>query len=208
MSRSKSSRKWLDEHFSDSYVKAAQKAGWRSRASFKLLEADESDKLLKKGQVVVDLGAAPGGWSQVVAQKIMPNGKIFALDLLEIEPIENVHFIQGDFTEEAIYEQLMNELDNTPVDIVLSDMAPNMSGNKTVDQTRSVYLCELALDFAKSVLKEEGVFLVKVFQGAGLDDFIANMKPLFKKMKHIKPKASRDRSREYYLLGTGFLGDK
>ncbi len=206
MSRSKSSRKWLDEHFSDNYVKEAQKAGWRSRASFKLLEIDASEKLLKRNQNIVDLGAAPGGWSQVVSQKMAGNGRVFALDILEMDPITGVDCVQGDFTQESVYDALMQRLDGAEIDIVLSDMAPNMSGNKTVDQTRSIYLCELALDFANQVLKKEGVFLVKVFQGAGLDTFISQVKKSFRKVKHIKPSASRDRSREYYLLASGFLG--
>lgn len=204
MTRSKSSRKWLDEHFKDTYVKAAKEAGWRSRASFKLLEIEEAEHLFKKGQVVVDLGAAPGGWAQVATQKVLPGGEIFALDILEMEPIQGVELILGDFQEEEVLQQLLQKIGKKGVDVVLSDMAPNMSGNKTVDQTKAIYLCELALDFAKQVLKKDGAMLVKVFQGKGLDDYVAALKACFQQVKHLKPKASRDRSREHYLLGLQF----
>lgn len=203
---SKSSRRWLKEHFSDTYVKQAQQAGYRSRAVFKLLEIQERDRLFKPGMTVVDLGAAPGGWSQVVSELIRP-GKIIALDLLPMDPIEGVDFIQGDFSDDAILQVLLNKLEANKtekvVDWVISDMAPNMSGNESIDIPRAMYLAELALDFALKVLKQEGGFLIKVFQGEGFDALLAEIKRNFKSVAIRKPKASRGRSREVYLLAKG-----
>lgn len=200
MPKSKSSGRWLQEHFSDPYVKQAQQEGYRSRAVFKLLEIQERDHLFKPGMIIVDLGAAPGGWSQLLAKLIKAQGKIIALDLLPIDPIENVQFIQGDFTEEAILQQLLTHLAGARPDWVISDMAPNMSGNESVDIPRSMFLAELALDFALRVLKPSGGFLVKVFQGEGFDKLLTELKRRFKAVVIRKPKASRGRSREMYLL--------
>lgn len=197
----KSSRRWLKEHFSDPYVKQAQQAGYRSRAVFKLLEIQQRDKLFKPGMLVVDLGAAPGGWSQVVVDLIKPKGQVIALDILPMEPIVGVEFIQGDFTEEAVFEALLSRIEaEKPVDWVISDMAPNMSGNESIDVPRSMYLAELALDFALKILGENGGFLVKVFQGEGFDALLAEIKQCFRTVHIRKPKASRGRSREVYIL--------
>lgn len=197
--RTESSRRWLKEHFSDPYVKQAQQMGYRSRAVFKLLEIQERDKLFKPGMTVIDLGAAPGGWCQVVAPLIKP-GKIIALDLLPMDPIEGVEFIQGDFSDDAVLQQLTDVLSAGKADWVLSDMAPNMSGNEGIDIPRSMYLSELALDFALKVLNPKGGFLIKVFQGEGFDALLADMKRQFKMVATRKPKASRGRSREIYIL--------
>lgn len=202
--KSSSSRRWLREHFTDPYVKQAQKEGYRSRAVYKLLEMQERYQLFKPGMAVVDLGAAPGGWSQVVSQIIKPAGRIVALDLLPIDPIPDVDFIQGDFSDEAVLATLRERLPAKAVDWVLSDIAPNMSGNESVDIPRSMYLCELALDFALQTLKPEGGFLTKVFQGEGFDALLSDIKRHFKSVVIRKPKASRDRSREVYILARGF----
>lgn len=198
--RSDSSRRWLKEHFTDPYVKKAQQEGYRSRAVYKLLEIHEKDKLFKPGMTIVDLGAAPGGWSQVVAKLVKPKGQVIALDILPMEPIEGVEFIQGDFGEEAVAEGLLKRLGETSVDWVLCDIAPNMSGNDSIDMPRSMYLAELAFDFALRVLPEEGGFLIKVFQGEGFDSFLATIRKHFQKTVIRKPKASRKRSREVYIL--------
>lgn len=203
MARSKSSNRWLKEHFSDDYVKRAQKAGYRSRAAFKLLEIQEKDRLIKPGMTVVDLGAAPGGWSQIAKQLLKGQGEIFALDILPMDPIDDVKFIQGDFQEEAIIKQLLDLMGGQKADLVLSDIAPNISGIKSSDQARAMYLAEIALVFAEKVLKPEGVFLVKVFQGEGFQEFLKRMRVTFKKVKTRKPKASRERSKELYLLAYG-----
>lgn len=195
----KSSRRWLREHFSDTYVKQAQQAGYRSRSVYKLLELQERDKLFRPGMIVVDLGAAPGGWSQVVTEFVGPKGHVIALDILPMEPIDGVEFILGDFTEDARVEELMQQVGTRQVDWVISDMAPNLSGIDSVDQPRSVYLAELALDFAQKVLPTQG-FLVKVFQGEGFDEFLKHARASFKKVIIRKPKASRGRSREVYIL--------
>lgn len=199
-----SSRRWLKEHFTDPYVKAAQKAGYRSRAVYKLEEINIRDRLLRPGLTVVDLGAAPGGWSQLAVKLIKPKGRLIAVDLLPIEPIEGVEIIQGDFTDEAIVNAILQKLSGDPaersVDVVMSDMAPNTSGVQSVDVNRSVYLCELALEFALRVLKPEGVFLFKIFQGEGFDALFAEIKRTFKTVAIRKPKASRGRSRELYVL--------
>lgn len=198
---SKSSRRWLREHFSDPYVKQAQQSGYRSRAVYKLQELQERDKLFKPGMVVVDLGAAPGGWSQLLVEYIGSKGHVFALDILPMDPIPGVDFLLGDFTEEACAEELFKRLNGAQIDWVISDMAPNLSGIDSVDQPRSVYLAELALDFALKVLpSKECGFLVKVFQGAGFDEFLKQVRANFNKVAIRKPKASRGRSSEVYIL--------
>jgi len=204
MARTKSSQRWLSEHFSDPFVKRAQKEGYRSRSAFKLLEIQEQDKILKKGMNVVDLGAAPGGWTQIVMKILKGQGKVFALDILPMEPIEHVQFIQGDFTEEAVMQQLFEFMKQERADVVLSDMAPNMSGINVSDQAKSIYLAELALEFAKKVLVNRGVFLTKVFQGEGFDAFLKSLRQAFKSVKVRKPSASRGRSKELYLLAEGY----
>lgn len=201
--RSKSSRRWLGEHFADEYVKRAQAEGWRSRAVYKLEEIDAKDNLLRPGMTVVDLGAAPGGWSQYAARKLKGAGRILALDILEMDPLEDVVFLQGDFTEAEPLERLLEALGGQQADLVMSDMAPNMSGLGAVDQPRAMYLAELALELADKVLKPGGAFLVKVFQGEGFDAFLAALRQRFARVAVRKPKASRARSREVYLLGTG-----
>ena len=198
-----SSRRWLKEHFSDLYVKQAQKEGYRSRSVYKLLEMQERYKLFKPGMAIVDLGAAPGGWSQLVVPFIKPSGRVVAMDLLSIEPISGVEFIQGDFSDDAVLQVLREKLQGVKVDWVLSDMAPNMSGNESIDIPRSMYLCELALEFALEVLQPEGGFLIKVFQGEGFDALLMDIKRNFKSVTIRKPKASRDRSREVYVLARG-----
>lgn len=198
--KSDSSRRWLREHFTDPYVKQAQKEGYRSRAVYKLLEIQERGRLFKPGMTVVDLGAAPGSWSQLLLQFIRPKGRIIALDLLPMDPIEGVEFIQGDFSEDAVLKQLQDTLAGSPVDWVVSDMAPNTTGYESVDVARSVYLSELALDFAMQVLRPTGGFLIKVFQGEGFDTLLGDIKRKFKTVAIRKPKASRDRSREVYIL--------
>lgn len=206
MKRTKSSQNWLKRHFDDPYVKEAQKAGYRSRAVFKLLEIQQKDRILSPGRVVVDLGSAPGGWSQVAVPLVGKQGAVIALDILPMEPIENVTFIQGDFTEQTVHERLLAVIEGRKVDLVLSDMAPNISGMKAVDQPRGMYLAELALDFAKSVLKAKGDFVTKIFQGEGFDDYLKQLRTSFDKVVIRKPKASRAESREVYLIAKGFKG--
>lgn len=206
MARSGSSQRWLSEHFSDEYVKLAQARGYRSRAVFKLEELDNKDRLLKPGMLVLDLGAAPGGWSQFAVQKIGKSGRIIALDLLPVEAIPGMTFIQGDFTSEAVFDQLLEILDGQAVDLVLSDMAPNMSGMRMVDQPRAMYLAELALDFAKRVLKPGGSFVAKLFHGEGFEAFQKEARQSFGSLANRKPKASRDRSREVYMVAKSFKG--
>ncbi len=203
MSRSKSSNRWLQEHFNDFYVKESQKQGYRSRASFKLLELDRKDRLFRPGMTVVDLGAAPGGWSQVVARAVGAGGRVIASDILPMDTVEGVEFIQGDFTEEAVYEQLVNALGGNPADVVISDMAPNMSGIADVDQTKSMLLIELALDMARKILKPGGSFVCKAFHGEGFDPWMKESKALFQRAVTRKPDASRARSREVYLVAQG-----
>ncbi|CAN6134555.1 FtsJ 23S rRNA methylase [Methylophilaceae bacterium] len=193
----------MHEHVNDEYVKRAQKEGYRARAAYKLIEIDDKDKLIKPGMTIVDLGATPGSWSQVATQRLKGQGRIIALDLLEMEPIKGVEFIQGDFREEAILRQLENSLQGKQVDLVIADMAPNMSGITIVDQAGAAYLTELALEFSRDWLKPSGNFLVKVFIGAGFDEILASMRGLFDKVVTRKPKASRGRSNEVYLLGLG-----
>jgi len=194
----------MQEHFDDEYVKMAQAQGYRSRAVFKLKEIQEKDKFIKPGMNVVDLGAAPGGWSQLVRPLLGKKSKLIALDILPIEPIDGVVFIQGDFREATVLDELTSTLDSAHVDIVLSDMAPNMSGSRGIDQPNAMYLAELALDTAKTVLVKGGDFLVKVFQGEGFEDFHRDVQQHFNKVVIRKPKASRPRSNEVYILARGF----
>ncbi len=206
MARSKTSQNWLREHFNDPFVKMAQKDGYRSRASYKLLEIQEKDRILRPGNVVIDLGAAPGGWSQVTSRVLGDKGRLIASDILEMDSIEDVTFIQGDFTEESVLAQILAAVDNQPVDLVISDMAPNMSGVRMADQARAMYLCELALDLAGQVLRPGGDFLIKIFQGEGFDQYHKQVRQMFEKVQMRKPLSSRDRSREQYLLARGFRG--
>lgn len=204
MARSKSSGRWLKEHFDDHYVKQSQKDGWRSRASYKLLEIQEKDHIFRPGSKVVDLGAAPGGWSQVAVQLVGEQGRVVASDILPMDAIAGVDFVQGDFTEESVLEQILATIGADKVDLVISDMAPNMSGALSVDQPNAMYLVELALDLSRQVLRRGGVFLTKVFQGEGFDEYLKDMKTSFDKVQTRKPQASRARSREVYLLASGF----
>ena len=201
MARTRTSKAWMREHVNDPYVQLAKKEGWRSRAAFKLMEIDDKDRLLKRGEVVVDLGATPGGWSQVAAKRVGESGQVFGLDLLEMEPIHGVTFIQGDFREGQVLHQLEKLLDGRSVGVVLSDMAPNMSGVPLVDQARVMHLAELGLEFCIEHLKPEGAFLVKVFQGSDYESFVKRMREVFSSVAVRKPDASRDRSPEIYLLG-------
>ena len=201
MAKSKSSNDWLREHFDDPYVKKAQKAGYRSRATFKLEEIDKKDKLIKPGMSVVDLGSAPGGWSDYALRKLGDTGTVVALDILRMTPLSGVHFIEGDFREDAVLDELNLVLNSQPIDLVLSDMAPNFTGVDSIDQPSSMYLVELALQFALENLSKEGIFLVKVFQGEGFDTYLKAMRDGFQKVITRKPDASRARSREVYLLG-------
>ncbi len=203
MARSKSSKRWLQEHFSDPYVKRAQAEGWRSRAVFKLEELIERDRLLKPGMVVVDLGAAPGGWSQVARARLGEKGRVIALDILPMQGIGGVEFIEGDFREDSVLQQLKDTLGGAPVDLVLSDMAPNMSGMTAVDQPRSMHLVELAEEFAAEHLRPGGDFLTKVFQGEGFDAFVKRLRGAYERVSIRKPKASRPRSPEVYALASG-----
>lgn len=198
--RSESSRRWLKEHFSDPYVKQAQQEGYRSRAVYKLLEINQRDKLIKPGMTVVDLGAAPGGWCQVLVKLMQKQGRIVAMDILPMEPIPGVDFLQGDFADDAVVAELETRIQGKKVDLVLCDIAPNLSGNESIDLPRSMYLAELALDFALKVLAPDGSFLIKLFQGEGFDALLAEMKRKFQKTAIRKPKASRSRSREVYIL--------
>lgn len=201
-----SSKAWLKEHRDDPYVQQAQRDGYRSRACYKLLELQEKDRLIKPGMTVVDLGSAPGGWSQVAAGLVGHHGRVVASDILPMDSIAGVEFIEGDFTEDAVFEQILQQLDGARVDIVISDMAPNMSGLAAVDQPRSMYLVELALDMARKVLAPGGTFVSKVFQGEGFDDLFRDTRDSFDRVLTRKPKASRPRSREVYLVATGYSG--
>ena len=203
MKRSKTSKQWMNEHVNDPFVQLAKKEGYRSRAAYKLLEIDAKDRLLKPGMVVVDLGATPGGWSQVAAAKVGRGGKVIALDLLPLDPLAGVDFIQGDFGDAEVLRRLEYLLQGKPAGLVMSDMAPNISGVVSADHARAMHLAELAMEFALEHLKPEGSFLVKVFQGAGFEDFLKLMRSRFTKVATRKPKASRDRSSEVYLLGSG-----
>ncbi|BBJ24542.1 ribosomal RNA large subunit methyltransferase E [Candidatus Nitrotoga sp. AM1P] len=192
----------MHEHVNDSYVQRAQKEGYRSRAAYKLLEIDERDRLLKRGMVVVDLGAAPGGWSQVAAIKVAEGGKVIAVDLLPLHPIYGVEFIQGDFRDDSVMAQIESKLGGKKIGLVISDMSPNISGINMSDQARAMHLAELALDFSLRHLQPSGTFLVKVFQGVGFEDYIKLMRSYFARVVTRKPDSSRDRSNELYLLGT------
>lgn len=201
MKRTQTSKAWMREHVNDPYVQLAKREGYRSRAAYKLMELDERDHLLKPGMTVVDLGATPGGWSQVAAKKLGSSGRVIALDLLEMQALHNVTFIQGDFREQAVLDELVKALAGRPVDLVISDMAPNISGIGNVDQARAMHLAELALDFSVEHLKPGGNFLVKVFQGEGFEAYLQQVRAAFKQTLTRKPQASRGRSSEIYLLG-------
>lgn len=205
MARSKSSQRWLKEHFSDPYVKSAQQKGYRSRAAFKLIEIQNKDKIIQSGMTVIDLGAAPGGWSQILSEWVGKKGKIIALDILPMDDLPDVHFILGDFREADIFEQVLLALGDNKADVVLSDMAPNTSGQASVNQPRAMYLAELSFELAKKTLKKQGCLVVKVFQGEGIDAFIKALKGAFKQVLIRKPDASRSRSRESYLVAKGFM---
>ncbi|MCP5425022.1 MAG: 23S rRNA (uridine(2552)-2'-O)-methyltransferase RlmE [Gammaproteobacteria bacterium] len=204
MPRSKSSKRWLQEHFDDEYVRRARQQGYRSRAVFKLQEIQERDHILRSGMNVVDLGAAPGGWSQYAAGVVGPQGRVIALDILPMDPLPGVEFIQGDFREQAIVEQLLATVAAHSIDLVISDMAPNMSGIKEADQLRGIYLAELAADLVQHCLRRGGDFLVKTFQGVDFDSFLRNLRGQFSKVLVRKPKASRSRSAEVYLLARNY----
>ena len=201
MKRTKTSKAWMQEHVNDPYVKLAQKDGYRARAAYKLLEIDDKDRLIKPGMVIVDLGSTPGSWSQVAIQRLKGNGRVIALDLLPMVGVPGVEFIQGDCREDEILAQLEEKLNGQQIDLVISDMAPNISGISSVDQPNAVYLTELAVDFSLKWLKPEGNFLVKVFIGSGFEEIVKIMRDSFEKVVTRKPKASRDRSTEVYLLG-------
>lgn len=204
MGKSHSSKRWLAEHFADDYVKRAQKEGLRSRAVFKLRELDERHRLLKPGMIVVDLGAAPGGWSEYALSRVGVKGKVVALDILPMAAIEGVDFIQGDFREDAVLAQLRAVVGADKVQVVLSDMAPNMSGSKAVDQPRAIHLAELALEAARELLVAGGTFVIKLFHGEGFDAYVREVRSDFTSVAVKKPDASRARSREVYLLATGY----
>ena len=208
MAKSKSSKCWLKEHFDDEYVRRSQQDGYRSRAIYKLIEIDDKDRLIKPGMTIIDLGAAPGGWSEYCVKKLGKNGKVVALDILPMEPINEVSIIEGDFREDAVFEELMAVMNNAQADLVISDMAPNISGMESVDMPRAYHLCELALDLARQVLKPGGGLLVKLFQGEGFEAYNKELKTSFSKVVMRKPKASRARSREIYALAKGFLGNE
>ena len=202
MAKSKN-RSWIKQHVNDPYVLQSQRDGYRSRASYKLLEIIGKERLIRPGMTVVDLGAAPGGWSQVAMELVGHEGRVHAVDLLPMDGIAGVDFIQGDFTEEPILQQLMELIDNRPVDLVISDMAPNLTGSKAVDQPQIIYLVELAVDLATQVLKPDGVFIAKLFQGEGFDEFVRQVRTLFNTVSMRKPDASRSKSREVYMVAKG-----
>ena len=208
MARSKSSGSWLKEHFDDEYVKRSQKEGYRSRAIYKLQEIQQKDNLIRQNMQVVDLGAAPGGWSQYAVELVGANGRVVASDILPLDPLPFVEFIQGDFTEESVLNEILDVLNkdksDMKADVVISDMAPNVTGVETIDQPKSIYLCELSLDMARMILKPGGAFIVKLFQGDGSDAFLKDVRTSFSKVKIRKPKASRPRSREVYVVAQGF----
>ncbi len=194
----------MQEHFDDEYVKKAQAMGYRSRSTFKLIEIQEKDRIIKPGMNIIDLGAAPGGWSEYASKIVGKKNKVIALDLLDIDPIEGVDFIQGDFREDDVLDALYKLLDGSAIDLVMSDMAPNISGNKAMDQPRSIYLAELALDTAQTVLQKGGTFLIKMFQGVGFDEYKRDVEKSFSSVIIRKPKSSRARSNEVYILAKGF----
>jgi 23S rRNA (uridine2552-2'-O)-methyltransferase len=205
MARSKSSGRWLQRHFNDAYVRQAQQAGYRSRAAFKLLEINERDHILRPGMTVIDLGAAPGGWTQVAAKIVGERGRVIALDILPMDPMPGVRFIHGDFREDAVFAALLDMVGEQRVDLVISDMAPNISGMKSVDQPRAMYLAELALDLARKVLSPGGAMLVKAFEGEGMEAFRRELQISFKTLVTRKPKASRPSSREVYMLAKNYV---
>lgn len=206
MARSKSSNAWLQEHFDDQYVKQSREDGYRSRAVYKLIEIQQKDQLIKPNMQVIDLGAAPGGWSQYAAKLVSKNGRVVASDILDIDPLPFVEFVKGDFTEQNVLDEILSLLgDDNKLDVVISDMAPNMSGVETIDQPRSVYLCELALEMARETLKPGGSMVVKLFQGQGSDEYLREVKSSFKQVKIRKPKASRPRSKEVYVIAKQFI---
>jgi 23S rRNA (uridine2552-2'-O)-methyltransferase len=202
MAKSKN-RDWIKQHINDPYVKQSQKDGYRSRASYKLLEIVEKERMIRPGMTVVDLGSAPGGWSQVASRLVGHEGRLHSLDILPMDPIAGVDFIQGDFTEQNIFDDLLLLIGNRPVDLVISDMAPNLTGSKAVDQPAMIYLAELAIDLTVQVLKPEGIFISKVFQGEGFDQFVRHVRKLFNSVSMKKPEASRAKSREVYLVAKG-----
>ena len=206
MALSKSSRRWLQEHINDPYVKQAQKDGYRSRASYKLIELNERDKLIRPGMLIMDLGSAPGGWSQVAGRLVGDKGRVLATDILPMDPLKNVDFIQGDFREEAVFNQILDLLNGSKPDLIISDIAPNIGGIASADQASSIYLVELALDMARKVLKPKGNFVAKLFQGVGSDDYLKELRTSFEKVSIRKPAASRQRSREVYVVAKGFKG--
>ena len=203
MARSKSSHRWLREHFDDEYVKKAQREGYRSRAVYKLDEIQQKDRLIKPGMAMVDLGAAPGSWSQYASGLLGSKGRVVAMDILPMEPLPGVTFVQGDFREDDVLEQLLQALQGQEIDLVMSDIAPNISGMEAVDQPRSMYLAELAVDFSERVVRPGGELLIKVFQGEGFDELVRSLRSHYQKVAIRKPKASRPRSREVYALARG-----
>lgn len=206
MALSKSSRRWLQEHVNDPYVKQAQKDGYRSRSSYKLIELNEKDRLIRPGMLIMDLGSAPGGWSQVAGRLVGDKGRVLATDILPMEPLKNVDFIQGDFREDAVFNQILDLLNGSKPDLIISDIAPNISGIDSADQASSIYLVELALDMARKVLKPKGNFVAKVFQGVGSEAYLKELRTSFEKVLIRKPAASRSRSREVYVVAKGFKG--
>ncbi|SDS04074.1 23S rRNA (uridine(2552)-2'-O)-methyltransferase RlmE [Pseudomonas oryzae] len=206
MKRSKSSSRWLNEHVNDPYVKQAQKDGYRSRAAYKLLELNEKDKLIRPGMLLMDLGSAPGGWSQVAGRLVGDQGRVLASDILPMDSLENVDFIQGDFSDDKVFQQILDKLDGRQPDLIISDMAPNISGVAAADQASSMYLAELVLDMVRQVLKPNGNFAIKIFQGEGSDDYLRDVRSSFEKVVVRKPDASRSRSREVYFVAKGFKG--
>lgn len=206
MALSKSSRRWLQEHVNDPYVKQAQKDGYRSRSSYKLIELNEKDRLIRPGMLIMDLGCAPGGWSQVAGRLVGDKGRVLATDILPMDPLKNVDFIQGDFREEAVFNQILELLNGARPDLIISDIAPNISGIDSADQAASMYLVELALDMARKVLKPKGNFVAKVFQGVGSEAYLKELRTSFEKVQIRKPAASRSRSREVYVVAKGFKG--
>ena len=205
MARSKSSNNWLQEHVNDPYVKQAQRDGYRSRSSYKLIQLNEKDRLIRPGMLIVDLGSAPGGWSQVAARLVGDKGRVLATDILPMDPVKNVEFIQGDFTQEAVLNQVLEHLGGRKPQLIICDIAPNITGIGSADQASSMYLVELALDFVRQVLAPKGDFVAKVFQGAGSDAYLKDLRTSFDKLLVRKPAASRPRSREVYVVARGFI---
>lgn len=208
MARSKTSGRWLQEHVSDPYVKQAQKDGYRSRASYKLIQLNEKDKLIRPGMLVIDLGAAPGGWSQVAGRLVGDRGRVVATDIAPMEPLKNVDFVQGDFAEATVLEQILGRLEGHRPDLILCDIAPNISGIDSADQASSIHLVEIALDLARQVLKPQGDFVAKVFQGAGSEGYLKDLRTSFEQVSIRKPAASRPRSREVYMVAKRFKGHR